>query len=80
MDMRLDAFAERFADAGYHALAFDYRSFGESTGTPRRIIDMAAQRSDIGAAVKYVRSLPFVDPVRVGLFGTSFGGGRRDLA
>ncbi|MFZ2240054.1 MAG: alpha/beta hydrolase, partial [Gordonia amarae] len=31
-EMRLDAFAERFADAGYACLVFDYRHFGSSAG------------------------------------------------
>ncbi|WP_332394589.1 hypothetical protein [Ralstonia sp. 1B3] len=32
--MRLDAFAERFSDAGYACLVFDYRNFGASEGAP----------------------------------------------
>jgi alpha/beta superfamily hydrolase len=32
--MRLDAYAEAFAEAGYHALVFDYRHFGDSEGEP----------------------------------------------
>lgn len=34
-EMRLDAFAERFAEAGIAALAFTYRHFGDSGGQPR---------------------------------------------
>ena len=34
-EQRLDAFAERFAAAGYAVLAFDYRHFGASGGSPR---------------------------------------------
>ena len=33
-EMRLDAFAERFAAAGIAALAFTYRHFGDSGGHP----------------------------------------------
>ena len=33
---RLDAFAERFAAAGFAVLVFDYRHFGLSSGEPRR--------------------------------------------
>ena len=36
-DQRLDAFAERFAEAGLAALAFDYRHFGASSGACRKL-------------------------------------------
>ena len=36
-DQGLDGFAERFAAAGYVALAFDYRHFGDSEGRPRQL-------------------------------------------
>jgi len=39
-EARLDAFAERFGDAGLAALVFDYRYFGASTGEPRQLIDI----------------------------------------
>lgn len=74
-EMRLDAYAERFADAGYHALAFDYRHFGASGGEPRQLLDVDRQREDWHAAIAHARSLPGVDPDRVVLFGSSFGGG-----
>lgn len=74
-EMRLDAYAERFADAGYHALAFDYRHFGASGGEPRQLLDVDRQREDWHAAIAHARSLPGVDPDRVVIFGSSFGGG-----
>ena len=74
-EMRLDAYAERFVDAGYHALAFDYRHFGASGGEPRQLLDVDRQREDWHAAIAHARSLPGVDPDRVVLFGSSFGGG-----
>lgn len=72
---RLDAFAERFAVAGYACLVFDYRYFGASSGEPRQLLDIEAQRADWRAAVAYARTLPEVDPERVVVWGTSFGGG-----
>ena len=39
-EMRLDAFAERFAQAGIAALAFTYRHFGDSTGQPRQLLSI----------------------------------------
>lgn len=74
-EARLDAFAERFAAAGYASLVFDYRYFGASGGEPRQLLDVKRQRNDWKAAIAYARSLPSVDPDRVVVWGTSFGGG-----
>jgi pimeloyl-ACP methyl ester carboxylesterase len=52
-DLRLDAYASRFAQAGYAALVFDYRSWGASDGEPRRVLDIGAQHADWRAAVAY---------------------------
>lgn len=71
----LPAFAERFQAAGYACLVFDYRYFGLSKGTPRELLDIAAQREDWRAAVAHARTLSQVDPARVVVWGTSFGGG-----
>ena len=72
---RLDAFARRFAGAGFAVLAFDYRSFGESQGRPRQVIDIRGQLADWEAALEFVRTHDEVDPARVALWGTSFSGG-----
>ena len=74
-EMRLDAFAERFADAGYACLVFDYRHFGSSAGLPRGLLSVRRQREDWSSAIAFARSLPQVDGSRVVLWGTSFGGG-----
>jgi pimeloyl-ACP methyl ester carboxylesterase len=74
-EMGLDAYAERFVANGYSALVFDYRHFGASDGTPRQLLDIGRQLEDWRAAVAYARSLPGIDPARVALFGSSFGGG-----
>jgi hypothetical protein len=73
--LRLAAFAERFQVAGYACLVFDYRHFGESEGEPRELLSLPRQREDWRAAVEFARSLPEVDPGRVVVWGTSFGGG-----
>jgi len=73
--LRLDAFAERFVAAGYAALVFDYRYFGDSEGNPRELISIRRQRQDWRAAVAFARKLRDVDSSRVVLWGTSFGGG-----
>ena len=72
---RLDAYAERFVDAGLAALVFDYRHFGASEGQPRQLMDIDRQLGDWRAAISYVRSLDGIDADRVALWGTSFSGG-----
>ena len=79
--LRLDAYAARFAEAGYAVLVFDYRGWGDSAGEPRRILNIGSQQLDWRAGVAYARSLEGVDTSRVVLWGTSFGGGHAlDLA
>jgi len=73
--LRLDAYAERFADAGYAVLVFDYRGWGDSAGEPRRVLDIGAQQMDWRAGVAYARGIEGVDTSRVVLWGSSFGGG-----
>jgi dienelactone hydrolase len=73
--MRLDAYAERFAQAGFASLVFDYRGFGDSDGQPRRVLSVPMQHQDWRAAVAYARTLPGVDSSRVVAWGTSFAGG-----
>ena len=72
-DQRLTAYAERFADAGLAALVFDYRRFGSSGGEPRQLFKIDDQLADWRTAIAYARGLPGIE--RVGLFGSSFGGG-----
>lgn len=71
----LPNFAERFAQNGIAVLVFDYRHSGTSEGHPRGLIDIATQRADYHAAIRYVRGLEGIDPQRIGLWGTSFSGG-----
>ena len=74
-ELRLDAYAERFAHAGLAVLAFDYRGWGDSAGEPRRVLDIGMQHQDWRAAVAHARTLPDVDTERVVAWGSSFGGG-----
>jgi dienelactone hydrolase len=74
-DQGLDAFAERLADAGFAALAFDYRHWGESGGEPRSLMDPARQREDWRAAISHVRGLEEVDSARIAIWGYSMGTG-----
>lgn len=74
-EMRLDAYAERFAAAGLNVLVFDYRHFGDSDGEPRQLLDIKKQHQDWVNAVTYARSRPEVDASRVALWGSSLSGG-----
>lgn len=74
-EMRLDAYAEIFAEAGYHALVFDYRHFGDSEGEPRQLLNIGRQHQDWHAAIDCARAMDGVDPGRIVLWGTSFSGG-----
>jgi len=71
----LEPYAERFADAGYGVLLFDYRGFGESGGEPRQVIDIKAQQEDYRAAIRAATRVPWVDASQLVLFGSSFSGG-----
>ena len=74
-EMRLDAFAERFAQAGIAALAFTYRHFGDSGGQPRQLLSIKRQLADWDAAIAWVKNRPDVDGTRIAVWGSSFGGG-----
>ncbi|MFW0873060.1 alpha/beta hydrolase [Rhodococcoides corynebacterioides] len=74
-ELRLDAYAARFAQAGYAALVFDHRHWGASAGFPRRILDIGRQQADWDAAMDFTRRIEGVDTTRVVGWGSSFGGG-----
>jgi dienelactone hydrolase len=72
-EITLPGYASRFAEAGFVVLAFDYRHFGASGGEPRNHIVPHEQQQDIRNAISWLRSLPEVDPERIGGWGISFG-------
>lgn len=74
-ELGLQDFAEHFAAAGISALAFDYRHYGASTGTPRELLSIKKQLEDFRNAIAFARTLPGVDPQRVAIWGSSFAGG-----
>ena len=74
-EMRLDAFAERFAQAGFAVLAFTYRHFGDSGGSPRQLLSIKRQLVDWDAAIAHVKARGDVDGSRIAVWGSSFGGG-----
>lgn len=74
-ELRLDAYAERFQRAGYHALVFDYRHFGASDGEPRQLLSIRRELEDWRAALRFARSHPGIAADRIAIWGTSLGGG-----
>ncbi len=75
VDSGLLPFAERFAAAGFDALAFDYRHFGCSDGEPRQLLSIPGQLEDYAAAIAFARSREGVDADRIVVWGSSYAGG-----
>jgi hypothetical protein len=71
----IERFAKAFAEAGFVVLLHDHRGFGASDGVPRQDVDPWRQVADWRRAISYLESLDFVDPKRIGLWGTSYAGG-----
>jgi fermentation-respiration switch protein FrsA (DUF1100 family) len=68
-------YAKFFHEIGCATLRFDYRNFGESTGSPRQNIDPWSQIEDYRNALSFAESLPGVDHARTGIWGISYSGG-----
>lgn len=65
--------SELFARWGYVTFRFDFRGCGESDGERGRVICLE-QVEDIQAAVSYLATRAEIDPQRIGVVGSSFGG------
>jgi pimeloyl-ACP methyl ester carboxylesterase len=70
-----DRFAQRFADAGFGVLAFDYRGLGESGGQPRQVVRVRESLADWDAAIAFAATLRGVDPDKLAVWGFSISGG-----
>jgi uncharacterized protein len=71
----LERFARAFANAGFVVLVHDHRGFGASDGSPRSDVDPWVQIADWRRAISFLESQTFVDPDRIGLWGSSYAGG-----
>ena len=72
----MSPFARSLAEAGYAALAIDVRGHGENrNGLARGMGSDAALVADVGEAVDFLRTSPYVDGSRIALAGHSMGAG-----
>ena len=72
-EITLPGYAERFSAAGFVVLAFDYRHFGASGGSPRNHIVPYEQQQDVRNAITWLRAQPEVNADNVGGWGISLG-------
>ncbi|OJJ07924.1 hypothetical protein ASPVEDRAFT_89157 [Aspergillus versicolor CBS 583.65] len=71
----LPNYAERFQKAGYAALIYDHRNWGDSEGLPRHHSNHYEQTQDTHCVIHYVSTKLDIDPTRIALWGSSFSGG-----
>jgi len=74
-ELYLDRYAEAFCRSGFAVLAYDNRNFGDSDGEPRQELDPWQQLRDYRHAITFLQTQSFVDPARIGIWGTSYAGG-----
>jgi len=74
-DLYLPDNARLLTQAGYVAMTFDYKGWGESAG-PRSRLAPYSRVADVQAALTFLGTLPEVDAERLGLYGTIIVGPR----
>ncbi len=75
-EMGIEYPARQFCQSGFAVLLFDYRFVGESGGTPRSKASPEIVQQDITSAIDFVSARGDLDETRIGLWGSSFGGGQ----
>lgn len=66
-------YANKLAEQGIIALAFDFSHYGESQGTPRQYEDPEIKLKDLQAAVSFLNDLPYTEGI--GALGVCTAGG-----
>ncbi len=74
LEVLMQDIGERLSKAGYATLIFYHRGLGDSEGPKGRVIP-TEQAEDIRNGITYLQTRKEVDPDKIGLYGTSFGGG-----
>jgi fermentation-respiration switch protein FrsA (DUF1100 family) len=74
-ELVLPHYATAIAERGISVLAFDYRTFGESDGSPRLHINPWEQIEDYRNALDCLSDMDGVDKNRLGAWGISYSGG-----
>jgi uncharacterized protein len=72
-DIYLPDNARVLNDAGFVAMVFDYKGWGDSEGSRSRLAPYS-RVADVQAALTFLGTLPQVDPAGLGIYGTSYGG------
>ena len=72
---KLIQFAQRFAQAGYAVVLFDYRYWGGSTGRPRELVSIKKQLEDWRTMINHLKERKSIDNRRIVLWGTALSGG-----
>ncbi|WP_445116630.1 alpha/beta hydrolase [Acinetobacter sp. WZC-1] len=72
---KLVQYAQRFAQAGYAVVLFDYRFWGGSTGYPRELVSIKHQLDDWKTVVTHVAAQKNINHRKIVLWGTSLSGG-----
>lgn len=73
-ELHLKQLAIDLAENGYVALRFDASGYGESEGKTEDEYRMTNNFNDVESVYEYLKSLPYVDADRIGVFGQSLGG------
>lgn len=72
---KLVQYAQRFAQAGYAVVLFDYRYWGGSTGRPRELVSIKHQLNDWRTMIGHIAARKSIDRSRIVLWGTALSGG-----
>jgi dipeptidyl aminopeptidase/acylaminoacyl peptidase len=72
-NLYLPEIAHVLNEAGYVVLTFDYKGWGDSEGPKSRLAPYS-RVADVQAALTFLSLQPEVEPSRLGVYGTSYGG------